>query len=1620
MIAAARAFVAVLLLSSGAFAAAEPTVTLDPRLETLGIVSMLAGTAPEGFVSPDIEYARRARKAFSKFKDHPAVRLTAALPLKFDYRHRSDSVLRRGPMPGLSPLLFTPDYLIGLAGGRERFEEWLQALAAFGREADVPAFVLANAEALEPGFSEFRKDVARRGYMAKLERSAGVAYEGEYKVYLSVFHLRGSQVNTVLRLDDGGELVQSIVGAEVLPGGRVDFRPDDFVSTAGHEISHGLLDVASALSRDRIERSRSAFGRLPWNCYGDWLQCVTETVMRAHMLRLVENELGADAYHRHLEQEGRAKWPYLEPMVEKLKLYEKDRARWPDLYAYFPELLSVLPESAPAASTAPAPGSGPGPEWAFEETSPFSTAGQRAFALRGLDRLLKAAPGDAALLRKRAAFRLLASDAAGAEKDAEASIAADPKDPAAPLARGLARRALGRGEAAAADFASAARLCRSAPALNDGARVACGAANRALNGGALTGGAGADPSVGPGVVASSPGSLPERPLSASGDEGFEFVVDPRAELLAEVLASTPTAALPAATMLSSALKAGLNPVGPAQLLFSFGDPPELAPLRAPPYGLASAFGGEAGMSAFVSAVREQARTTGFAARWAAGKAKREDMISRAQAESRRTLSPRSVSQWLGQGFPARGRFVISETLPSPFSANMLIEEGDKRFEVRMRSVLGEHEKKIYFSFDDFGGCPAHELTHTITDPLILDRSRELAAYGSLMIKGCTDNWTGCVLEHTVLAVTLRALRAERGDAVYKAMLKDYSGRGFPYLRALTERLAEYETPAARAAGFAAFMPRALDVFRDELKSRAHARAAASADAAPAAADAPVFSEEFRVDPRLELVVLLRRLGRSASERAGEAAAAPGEAESWDAAFLRFSTHPAVALTARLDALSPGLPPLLALHLSGAPDLALVVPVPAGYRAAAGGDAVDDWLEAVRKFALETRFFDYFGSRSAARAKRLEEARAEAALSVKPQAAAEYLGRALSGRHAYALSPLYPPSWPGRLSVYGAGGVDVTRVRPARPGRDGAEAYGLDEAEGSTAREILYEEAERLAPSGSGAAGSIAAACSDRGAPAWGVCEREHLVEAALLRLRRLAEGDAAYRRARAARDERAWPYLEPLLDKLAEYEAGRARWPALADYWPQARAAFGAEPAPRAEAPGGVSFAADPRLELASVLLRLSAAPRPEEATGTLGREADEKFAAFASHPAVARVAALARRGGARLPLRLALALGAPPELSDAAAPPAEWLAAAGGAEAWKGFAADARAFALEAHVWPFYDAARPRYAEMAARAGVEARYGSSPKEAEDYLGLPLPRRARFALAPLLASNVGLDFTERDSSGPVRVFVRPAAGESRFQFDSFGGSLVHTLTHAATDPLVPAGFTAPGAPPAGCGEAHAASSWRACAQEYLVYAVTLRLLAAEAGEPAASVQAASVAGRGFPRLPELIALLREYERGRSKRSNFAAFAPRLLAALSRAGGPDPKRVEAARKLSEDGVAAFAAGDAAKAVELLSRAESLDPEQPSASLSLGVSLEKLGRRDAALAAYGRAIKRALADPRRYWEVAAAALSSRATALEASGRGREARRDLERARELAPDDWPGRDDLDRRLRRGASPR
>lgn len=272
--------------------------------------------------------------------------------------------------------------------------------------------------------------------------------------------------------------------------------------------------------------------------------------------------------------------------------------------------------------------------------------------------------------------------------------------------------------------------------------------------------------------------------------------------------------------------------------------------------------------------------------------------------------------------------------------------------------------------------------------------------------------------------------------------------------------------------------------------------------------------------------------------------------------------------------------------------------------------------------------------------------------------------------------------------------------------------------------------------------------------------------------------------------------------------------------------------APRAAAaPAAVTFEVDARVELVSVVLMLSDPAdfksRRPEGLDPYAAAAEAAFSRFSGHPAVARVAALRKRG---VPASA---------LARAVLEPAAGDALPG----------DLRDFEKAANFAGFFEAHREDYRAFAETARRESQRAISPESALAYMGLPFEGEHRFILAPLLP----------DDSGAGGLRVRPGApsrGSIRFRFDAFDGSVAAELARAAVNWVRAPGGDAP---------AHVAA------------AVGLRVLAADLGE---RVYAAELRRRASPSLPRLEAVserLKEYESERERYPTLQAFNQRLEA-----------------------------------------------------------------------------------------------------------------------------------------------
>lgn len=969
-------------------------IGLDPALELLGVVELLAGpsTKERGTASLHAEELRQTAGLFAPWRASAVRAWTAGRGGTCGFLKRSDALVRLDltELPEFAARSAIPDDFVDCLGGPRGLSGWLDALRAFAAESSFLEHLAAKKARWEPGLDMFRKEADAADIIVKIERYTGLPFLGTYSMRLSSHHAPGAQTNSVITNEDGSTRIVSILGPRAAPGQPV-IRVDEILPIAWHELAHGVLDRVGDLYREEVLRRSAAQKTLSWECYGGWEQCFKENMVRAVMIRLVTLEKGAAFGERVLQEEGVKKYPYLTALVARLKEYESDRARYPTLAHFYPQLLSVFPEAppAPALSRRTAGAGDPGPDWLAEGAIPFSTSGQREKALALLDALL-AGPGEPNLdlLLRRGVLRLSQADYEGSRQDAEAVLRARPDSPAGWYLTAMAQEGKGLRPEAAAALAKAARSCAALRAES----VLCRNVNSRLS---L-------------AKEGRPRPAPAAALAIS------FDADPRVELLGivQMLAEpdsfhlllssappayaeygrkawklfSPHAAHPAVSGLRQLRKEN-RLLETVSGLLALSAPPELAPL---PY----AKEGEVRIpdAKFLADLRDLSRRGGFAEFYRSHAGFFKLAVERAQEESRRGLRPQTVASYLRHLQLERHRFILTPLLPRDMAANAVVSDAGGRQNVRIRPA--DYTGKSLFDLGDFGASPAHEIVHNHIDSYALDHRQELEAYAGLMVAGCTDSWMGCVLEHVDLAVTLRMLALERGEGAYAATLADFTKRGFPYLEPLCRRLKEWE--ATSGVSFEKFYPRLVAVFRETLLKDASAQARAALERRAKEASArrepavvPRTAADSIRDARLELASALIGLAQQ-REPAGP--------------FAAYSSHAAVEkVRGILNKEELGaLPAELMLYVSSPPALFPTGMIPESLLASAGGqEAVDEYYEAARDFAVRSKFSRYYES-SAKTYQELARRHSQQLKSISPAA-----GRLV-------VSTLLPPRYWSRL------------------------------------------------------------------------------------------------------------------------------------------------------------------------------------------------------------------------------------------------------------------------------------------------------------------------------------------------------------------------------------------------------------------------------------------------------------------------------------------------------------------------------------------------------------------------------------------------------------------------------
>lgn len=319
------------------------TISVDPRMELLGAVQLVAGY-PLG--TRGTPYSSRVQARFGAFAGSDAAECTKKLFRDgFSYDAPAGLMLCFSFPPGLEQQQPYSDYLKGRARGEENLRHYRAALAHFAAESRFADFWTENAAFYRQLLAQCKSTLGGVDIAGMLGSYYNLEQAGYNVVLCPLFgsHNYGPQ----LPGPDGRMQTYALVSVPQNAAGTLPMDRSGLLGLLLHEFGHSFVNPLVEKHADLVAQSSDRFGpireKMTARAYGHWSTCVTEHIIRAVVIRLAWKTAGPDAAAKLLRDEERQDFVYIRPLVAKLCEYEALRDSTGITFAdYMPALLGVF------------------------------------------------------------------------------------------------------------------------------------------------------------------------------------------------------------------------------------------------------------------------------------------------------------------------------------------------------------------------------------------------------------------------------------------------------------------------------------------------------------------------------------------------------------------------------------------------------------------------------------------------------------------------------------------------------------------------------------------------------------------------------------------------------------------------------------------------------------------------------------------------------------------------------------------------------------------------------------------------------------------------------------------------------------------------------------------------------------------------------------------------------------------------------------------------------------------------------------------------------------------------------------------------------------------------------
>ena len=345
-------------IAAGQTSPQVPEPRVDARVELLSIVFRLAGNSEYNMdMLPG--YSADIARYFAPYKNHPAVQMAHALAEKNGVSF--DAVMAMAvslsPPPELKPLVaFTPtvpEKRWGVSGA----EGFLPFLRDFYRDSKFAEFYAAHQplyRMAEERFGETLGSVNFNWYPHFYGRGPDLTYH----LILGLNNGGGNNGPRLVHPDGSVELF-SIIGCWTHDdAGNPTYPPDKgYLSTIIHEFNHSFVNPAVAQHWSEFSGAEKLYAVVaePMQriAYANAQTMVDESLVRAAVIVYFQDG-GEDSVHslKRIRQEQRLGFFWMDRLVELLKQYQGERAKYPTFSSFMPQVASFYRELGPRAAGA--------------------------------------------------------------------------------------------------------------------------------------------------------------------------------------------------------------------------------------------------------------------------------------------------------------------------------------------------------------------------------------------------------------------------------------------------------------------------------------------------------------------------------------------------------------------------------------------------------------------------------------------------------------------------------------------------------------------------------------------------------------------------------------------------------------------------------------------------------------------------------------------------------------------------------------------------------------------------------------------------------------------------------------------------------------------------------------------------------------------------------------------------------------------------------------------------------------------------------------------------------------------------------------------------------------------